>query len=101
MWNWISKLKEEDVLFCIICGPEQSGTTMLSSLICQHPDIDGRFEIGFYMNECLAEFKYEAEGRWVEHLQRRWGLSDKDVSYILTAKNHQQAYVRLKKTIKN
>ena len=46
-----------DIVKCLICGYEMSGTTVLSELIRHHPAIDGRFEIGFFCSKISRNIK--------------------------------------------
>jgi hypothetical protein len=80
-------------LFCIICGYERGGTTLVSELLRQHPGIDGRFEGGFLLAKNLAEFvNYDP---YAANVKRFWGISQADLEYICQADAWMEGYKRL------
>jgi len=83
---------DENPLYCIICGFERSGTTVVAELLRQHPKIDGRFECGFLLAKNPADFLY-FEG-YVKNLEF-WGVTREDIAYICQAENWAEAYRRL------
>jgi hypothetical protein len=88
-------LEHVESLKCIICGFEHGGTTMLSELIRQHPAVDGRFEIGFLLEDRIADF-YREDNLHVEFVRSFWGVSDACLrDYICKASNWNEAYRRL------
>ena len=80
-------------LYCIICGYERGGTTLVSEIIRQHPKLDGRFEIGFLLADTPQNFR--SLKAYVFNLKSRWGLNDEDVDYICQAPDFIEAYRRL------
>lgn len=68
---------------------------MLSELIRQHPSIDGRFEIGFLLEERIADF-YREDNLHVEFVRSFWGVSDACLrDYVCKASSWADAYRRL------
>jgi hypothetical protein len=86
-------MMDNNPLACIICGYERGGTTLISQLIRQHPDIDGRFECGFLLVNDLKDFA--DLGVYVRNLKAGWGLSNESFEYIIQAPSHLMAYQRL------
>lgn len=84
----------DDVLFCVVCGFERGGTTLVAELIRQYPDVDGRFECGFLLVDRLSDFA--ALEPFASNLKAGWGLSAEDFEYILQAPSHRAAYQRLR-----
>jgi hypothetical protein len=78
-------------LKCLIAGFIHSGTTMLSELIRQHPEIDGRFEIGFLATPTWDEYK---QTFYYTNLKKAWKITNEDFDYI-TASTLPDAYARL------
>jgi len=81
-----------DIVKCLICGYEQSGTTVLSELIRHHPAVDGRFEIGFLLFENLKEYQ---ESVYREFLEFHWEVDREGESYIYEASSIRETYERL------
>jgi hypothetical protein len=84
---------QQNPLFCIICGFERGGTTLIAELIRQHPRIDGRFECGFLLVEKMAD--YATMDMLVRNLKAGWGLSQESFEYIIQSPSHEVAYRRL------
>lgn len=82
----------ENPLYCIICGFERSGTTVVAELLRQHPKMDGRFECGFLLAKNPADF-LGFEG-YVKNLEF-WGVTEEDITYICQAETWAEAYRRL------
>lgn len=93
MTNPTSAQDHNSPLYCLVCGYERGGTTLIAELIRQHPLLDGRFEIGFLLVDDLNEFRKLHV--YVRNLKAAWGLEDDDVDYILSAPDHITAYRRL------
>ena len=83
----------DDPLFCIVCGFERGGTTLIAELIRQDPGIDGRFECGFLLVDRISD--YASMDVFVRNLKAGWGLSEESFNYILQAQSHKDAYKRL------
>jgi hypothetical protein len=85
----------DDPLFCLVCGFERGGTTLVAELIRQHPEIDGRFECGFLLADKMAD--YVDLEIYVRNLKAGWGLSQESFEYIVQSPTHRTAYQRLVK----
>jgi len=83
----------DNLLFCLVCGFERGGTTLVAELIRQDPEIDGRFECGFLLVDDLADFA--SLDVYVRNIKAGWGLSQESLEYILQAPSHIAAYQRL------
>ena len=56
----------------LICGLEHSGTTMVSDLLREHPDVDSGFECGVLLCSQPSDFlNYEP---FCNHMVVGWGL---------------------------
>ena len=82
----------QDPLYCIICGFERSGTTLVAELLRQHPKIDGRFECGFLLAENPAHFLVFEN--YVNNL-KFWGITKENIVHICQAETWAEAYRRL------
>jgi len=83
----------EKPLYCIVCGFERGGTTLIAELIRQHPKVDGRFEGGFLLAETIADF-VDLEP-YASNVKRFWHISQESLEYICQAPSWQNAYKRL------
>ena len=81
-------------LHCVLCGYAQGGTTLLSQFVRQHPQIDGRFEIGFLLAESPAAFA-QLRSKLQEQILRHWDVTAQDLRKICAAETFQQAYQEL------
>jgi hypothetical protein len=81
-------------LTALVCGFEHSGTTLVSEMLRQHPDLDSGFEGGFLLNEEVQDFlKTEP---FYSNTKNGWGISDEDLQYICAASTWPGVYHRLK-----
>lgn len=91
---------KHDILKCIVCGFEHSGTTMLSDILRKHPELDSGFETGFLIHETPHDYinDHSEQNPWVgEHmLKRGWELTNKDIEDIGKCQDWNQAYSLLR-----
>ena len=52
-------INNNNPLFALVCGFEHSGTTLVSEILRQHPQLDSGFEGGFLLNNEAKEFFHE------------------------------------------
>ncbi len=91
-------LENNDPLKAIICGFEHSGTTLVSEILRQHPQLDSGFEGGFLLNETAEAFlKTEP---FYTNAKVGWGISDEDLTYITAVDNWPELYERLRERAK-
>ena len=91
------KKKYTKVLRTIVCGYERGGTTVLSSVLSQHPKLASGFESGLLLAPCPADFlKSDYDVYNGSLIKNGWKISDKDIHYICSAPNWNQAYLRLR-----
>ena len=83
----------ENPVICLVCGYERGGTTLVSELIRQNPEVDGRFECGFLLVEEIADFLDLHP--YARNIKIAWGLSQEDLEYICAADSYLIAYQRL------
>jgi|GEM_PF-732884 hypothetical protein len=87
-------VENNEPLKAIICGFEHSGTTLVSEILRQHPQLDSGFEGGFLLNETAEDFlKTEP---FYTNAKGGWGISDDDLKYITTVDNWPELYTRLR-----
>jgi hypothetical protein len=67
---------------------------MLSELVRQHPQVDGRFETGFLMGKRPGDF--ESTGAFPRFVRRFWGVADKDMRKLTTCRSFPQMYETLR-----
>lgn len=84
----------KDVLYCIIAGPEQSGTSMLGSLVAQSNLVGGRFEAGLLLDENVSDFIARKE--LIKNIKNTWNINQGSINFILNSNSHQEAYFKLK-----
>ena len=70
--------RKKSGIFCIITGIEHSGTTMVSSLLMNAPNVYGAFELGLLLAPTPQQFnnkKHVVFSRFkLSRLQLKWGL---------------------------
>ncbi len=77
----------------VICGIEHSGTTLLSDIFRQAPDIDAGFEVGVLLAPSPREFR--ALEPFVSHLVSGWGVDEGDLDEICDCDSYETFYARL------
>lgn len=80
-------------LAAIVCGFERGGTTLVSTLLKQHPSLDSAFEGGLLLAPTLAEFPTLEP--YAEHLRTSWRIDDAKLRDICDAPDWLSAYARL------
>lgn len=81
-----------DIVKCLICGYELSGTTALSELVRHHPDLDGRFEIGRLLFATAREHEASV---YRPFLAQYWDVDEAGEAYIYEADTTHAFYERL------
>lgn len=77
----------------LICGLEHSGTTMVSDLFREHPDVESGFECGVLM--CKDPREFLTFKPFCDHMVVGWGLQPEDLSYACNTDSFEQFYQRL------
>lgn len=78
----------------LVCGYERGGTTLVSELLRQHPQLDGGFEGGFLLNNEATEFP--ATEPYATNLRRGWGLSPAQLEEICQQDTWSAVYAGLR-----
>jgi len=68
-----------DVIFCVICGLERSGTTLVSELLRQVPGVDAGFEIGVLLGDTPRDFPRLEP--YAAALRTNWDLTEPTLAY--------------------
>ena len=87
-------MPDKDVLGVLVTGFEHSGTTVISEVMRQHPDLDSGFEGGFLLRERPVDF-IGFEPFYV-NAKGTWRVSDEDMKYVCAADSWQEVYRRLR-----
>ena len=77
----------------LICGLEHSGTTMVSDLFREHPDVESGFECGVLLCEKPQVFYSLTPFR--NHMAVGWGINEDDLSYACESPDFDNFYHRL------
>ncbi|MBR8827194.1 MAG: sulfotransferase [Gomphosphaeria aponina SAG 52.96 = DSM 107014] len=81
-------------LAAIVCGFERGGTTLISEILRQHPQLDSGFEGGFLLvKEKPAEFL--SLEPYCTNFKRGWKVNDSELEYICAAETWTQVYQRI------
>ena len=80
-------------LAAIICGFPRGGTTLLSEVLRQHPNINAGFEGGLLLGNKPSDF--EKIQPYSQMLQKSWKIEDKALQYICHARDWLEAYRHL------
>lgn len=86
-------LQNNHPLAVIMCGFERGGTTLMSEILRQNPQLDSGFEGGFLLAEEASDFV--AIEPYSTNLKNGWGLGDSQLNYICTANSWSDVYQRL------
>jgi hypothetical protein len=81
-------------LFALVCGFEHSGTTLVSEILRQYPQLDSGFEGGFLLNNEAKKFLTTEP--FYTNCKKGWGLSDQDLRYICDVNSWPELYFRLR-----
>ena len=77
----------------LICGLEHSGTTMVSDLFREHPEVDSGFECGVLLCSQPSDFlTYEP---FCNHMVVGWGIDQSDFEQACSAPSFDEFYERL------
>ena len=87
-------INNNNPLFALVCGFEHSGTTLVSEILRQHPQLDSGFEGGFLLNNEAKEFLTTEP--FYTNSKKGWGLKDEDLSYICNGDNWAEVYLRIR-----
>jgi len=78
----------------VIAGFEHSGTTLISEIMRQHPNIDSGFEGGLLLCNSIADFKsFEP---FASNFRNAWKISDKQFSDVCNSKKYSDAYKKIR-----
>ncbi|MEB3357228.1 MAG: sulfotransferase [Synechococcales bacterium] len=80
-------------LAALVCGYERGGTTLISEILRQHPDLYSGFECGFLLSDRPADFPTLKP--YCDLLRPGWQLQEGDLAYICEAEDWIDAYQRL------
>jgi hypothetical protein len=86
-------LPENHPLATIVCGFERGGTTLLSEILRQHPQLDSGFEGGFLLADEASNFG--SIEPYYTNLKTGWGLGDSQLNHICAANTWSEVYQRL------
>lgn len=79
----------------ILTGFEHSGTTLLSEIMRQQPNIDSGFEGGLLLVDQLSKFpEFEP---FATNFKNGWKISDQELEIICSSNNYGLAYERIRK----
>jgi hypothetical protein len=77
----------------LICGPEHSGTTLLSDIFRQTSKYDSGFECGVLLADSPSAFR--SMEPFVSNIKRGWKIGSEDLDYVCAADNFEKFYSRL------
>jgi hypothetical protein len=77
----------------LICGLEHSGTTMVSDLFREHPEIESGFECGVLLCERPRDFLTFKP--YCDHMYVGWGIEQEDLKYASNTDSFETFYARL------
>ena len=77
----------------LICGLEHSGTTMVSDLFREHPEIESGFECGVLLCENPRDFLTFKP--YCNHMHVGWGIEQEDLKYASDTDSFETFYTRL------
>ena len=92
--NSINLSRKNQTLAAIVCGFEHSGTTLVSEILRQHPQLDSGFEGGFLLNENPIDFLLNEP--YCTNIKVGWGINEEQLKYICSAETWPDVYLRLK-----
>ena len=77
----------------LVCGLEHSGTTMISDLFREHPDVESGFECGVLL--CKSPKEFESYEPFCNHMPKGWGVSQTDFNQCCDTNSFLEFYSRL------
>jgi Sulfotransferase family len=80
----------------LICGLEHTGTTLVSDLFRQVPDLDSGFECGVLLGESPREFI--SQEPFAGHMLKGWGISRDQLMHCCDTDDFTEFYSRLQNT---
>ena len=83
-------------LISLVCGYERDGTTVVSEILRQHPELGSGFEGGFLL--CSEPREFISLEPYARSLQISWGVSDESLKYICDTSDWAEVYARLLET---
>jgi len=86
--------KKKSPLAFILTGFEHSGTTLVSEIMRQHPDIDSGFEGGLLLCNKISDF--EKLEPFASNFKNAWGIKDPDFVDICKSRNYSEAYEKIR-----
>lgn len=87
-------VQNNNPLKVLVCGFEHSGTTLVSEILRQHPQLDSGFEGGFLLNDSIHQFL--STEPFYTNVKGGWGVNDDDLKYICYAEEWPEVYRRLR-----
>jgi len=78
----------------VVCGLEHTGTTLLSDLFRQIPNLDSGFEIGVLLTKSPSDFLTLQP--FAKHMLVGWQITEQDMEHICSQPDHESFYVALK-----
>jgi len=88
-----------DPLVAIVCGYERGGTTLVSEILRQHPQLNSGFEGGLLLSDNPHDFR-DLEP-YVTSLKISWGVNDEELEYICDGAGWQDVFRRLLEKSRN
>jgi hypothetical protein len=82
------------MIFCVICGLERSGTTLVSELLRQVPGVDSGFEIGVLLPDTPRDFP--GLEPYASALRTNWDLTEPTLAYCCDTDDFAAFYARLR-----
>ncbi|MBF2000307.1 MAG: sulfotransferase [Synechococcales cyanobacterium M58_A2018_015] len=86
-------LEQNFPLAVLVCGFEHSGTTMVSEMLRQHPQLHGGFEGGFLLNETAQAFL--STEPYYTNVKNGWGVTDAQMREICNSYTWAGVYAKL------
>lgn len=78
----------------LISGFEHSGTTLISEIMRQHPNIDSGFEGGLLLCDRIVKFKNLEP--FASNFKNAWKISESDFEEICRARSYGEAYRKIR-----
>ena len=86
-------------LVAIVCGYERGGTTLVSEILRQHPQLNSGFEGGLLLSDNPHDFRKLEP--YVTSLKISWGVNDEELEYICSGAGWQDIFSRLLEKSRN
>lgn len=84
-------------LKAIVCGFEHGGTTLMSTLLAQHPSLATGFEVGALLYKNPEQF-FKVDNPWIGERKlfiESWGLGQTELDYLKDSTDFAAFYERL------